>query len=72
MRFIFFTTSTWGASCVISWSWLAAAKTLPGMCCNKPSSALLGMQLSLTAWVFDGPGVISGQPTNVVQVPFVP
>ena len=35
-------------------------------------SALLGMRLSLTAWVFDGPGVISGQPTNVVQVPFVP
>jgi len=33
---------------------------------------LLGLRLSLTAWVFAAPGVIAGEPCNVVQVPFVP
>jgi len=33
---------------------------------------LLGMRLSLAAWVFVGPSGIAGEPTNVVQVPFVP
>lgn len=35
-------------------------------------SVLLGLRLSLTAWVFAAPGAIAGEPCNVVQVPFVP
>ncbi|MFY9342916.1 MAG: hypothetical protein WAT39_10530, partial [Planctomycetota bacterium] len=35
-------------------------------------AVLLGMRLSLTAWVFDSAGTTSGQPTNVAHLVFVP
>jgi hypothetical protein len=35
-------------------------------------AVLLGVRLSMTAWVFDSAAGASGQPTNVAHVVFVP